>query len=301
MEKIDIEKARAVGSVLVEAINLAKGMVKPGKRLIEVADAAETFLRGKGYGIGFPMNISINEQAAHYTPSLDDAKVFSPSDIVKIDFGAEKDGTLSDCAVTVDLSGKNQRLVQAADDALQSAISKVKAGVAVNEIGRAIADSIEFMGFSPIRNLGGHGIGEHDLHSEPFIPNYDDGNDETLEEGMMIALEPFATTGKGLVAESDVHEIYSYIASSSVRSMDARLLLKEIETKYSKEPFAVRWLSNVMDSKFRLYAAMGELMRSGAIEPHPVLIEISKGMVSQAEAQLIVEKDGCEVITKING
>lgn len=298
--KVDAEKAKELGGVLVEAIHLASGLVKPGNKLIDVASAAEKFLKDKGYGIAFPINISVNEQAAHYTPSLDDSKTFSNTDVVKIDFGAEKDGILSDCATTIDLSGKYLALVQAANEALDSAISTIKAGVALNEVGKAIAKSIESRGFVPIRNLGGHGIDEHDLHAEPFIPNFDNRDETRLEEGMMIAIEPFATTGKGLVVDSDLREIYSYIESSSVRSGDARLLLKEIETKYDKEPFAVRWLSNVIDSKFKLYAAIGELVRAGALEPHPTLVEISNGIVSQAEAQLIVEKDGCEVITKIS-
>jgi methionyl aminopeptidase len=300
MAKVDAEKAMEVGAVLVEAIQMARGLVKPGNRLADVADAAEKFLKDKGYGIAFPMNISINEQAAHYTPSIGDGKSFSATDLVKIDFGAEKEGTLSDCAVTVDLSGKYASLVEAANEALDSAISVVKAGVTVNEIGRVIAKAIESRGFKPIMNLGGHGIGEHDLHAEPFIPNYDNKDDTKLEEGMMIAIEPFATTGKGMVVDSDVREIYGYVEGGSVRSADARLVLREVEAKYSKEPFAVRWLSGVMDSKFRLYAAIGELVRYGAIEPYPTLVEVSKGAVSQAEAQLIVEKEGCKVITKID-
>lgn len=299
MEEAETKKTEDVGKALVEAILRAKELVKPGKRLLEVADAAEGFLKEKGYGIAFPINISINEQAAHYTPSLDDGKVFSDTDVVKIDLGAEKDGILSDGAITVDISGKHQALVQAVNDALDSAILTAKAGVVINEIGKVIAKSIESRGFAPIRNLGGHGIEEHKLHAEPFIPNYDNGDDTKLEEGMVIAIEPFATTGRGLVVDSDIREIYSYITNNPVRSGDARLLLNEIETKYSKEPFAVRWLSNIIDSRFRLYAAIGELMRSGVIEPHPTLVEISNGLVSQAEAQLIVERDGCEVVTRV--
>ena len=299
MTNVDKEKLRGVGKVLGEAILMAKGMVKPGVKLITVADAAEKFLRDKNYGIAFPMNISVNEQAAHYTPCLDDDKVFTNADLVKIDFGAEKDGFLGDCAVTIDLSGKYGGLVSAANEALAKAISVVKAGVTVNEIGKAIAESIESKGYSPIKNLGGHGINEHELHAEPFIPNYDNGDETELEEGMVIALEPFATTGKGFVADSDIREIFSYVGEGTTRSADSRLLLKEISTKYTTEPFAARWLSNKINSRFRLYAAMGELMRAGAITPHSTLVEVSNGMVSQAEAQLIVEKEGCALLTKL--
>ncbi len=299
MTNVDKEKLRGVGKVLSEALLMSKGMVKPGVKLITVAEAGEKFVRDKGYGLAFPMNISINEQAAHYTPCLDDDKVFTSNDLVKLDFGTEKDGYLGDCAVTVDLTGKYSGLVSAANEAMAKAISVVKAGVKVNEIGKVIAESIESKGFFPIKNLGGHGVNEHELHAEPFIPNYDNGDETELEEGQVIALEPFATNGKGFVADSDIHEIFSYVDESTTRSADSRLLLKEIAAKYKTEPFAARWLSNKINSRFRLYAAMGELMRAGAITPHSTLVEVSNGMVSQSEAQLIVEKDGCEVLAKV--
>jgi methionine aminopeptidase len=74
--------------------------------------------------------------------------------------------------------------------------------------------------------------------------------------------------------------------------------MQEIKEKYPSEPFAVRWLSNVVDSKFSLYAAISELVRAGAIESHPVLIEVTNGLVAQTESLMLVEKDGCKVLTK---
>jgi methionyl aminopeptidase len=143
MENIVNAKQKEAGKALSEAILKAKSLVKPGNKLIDVANAAEGYLKSNGYGLAFPMNISINEQAAHYTPSLGDEKVFSASDVVKLDFGSEKGGFLCDAAITVDLSGKYGGLVAATEEALSNAISMVKAGIAINEIGRTIAQTIE--------------------------------------------------------------------------------------------------------------------------------------------------------------
>ena len=112
---------------------------------------------------------------------------------------------------------------------------------------------------------------------------------------MVIAIEPFATTGKGFVTDTSVCEIYELSRMEMPRSQDARILLGEILQKY-KNPFALRWLYPLVDSKFRLYAAMHALVTSGVVEPYPVLVEVSNGLVSQTEAQMRVQKDSCEII-----
>lgn len=297
-DKQNINELKEIGNASADAMIYASKMVRPGAKLLDVAEASEKFLREKGFGLAFPINLSINEQAAHYTPTVADEKVFSENDIVKIDFGAEKNGLLGDGAITIDLSGKRQKMIDVAELALDNAISAVRHGVSVCDIGKAISDTVKDSGFVPIKNLGGHAIKEHELHAEFFIPNYDNGDFTVLEEGMVIAIEPFITTGKGMVTDSDINEIYSFVASVPVRSAEAKLLMQHIEKSNSKEPFAVRWLSNLVNSKFRLYAAISELTRAGVIEPHPTLVEISGKDVAQAEAQLVVTKDGCDVITR---
>ncbi len=287
-----------VGAMSYKAIQMARGLVKPGVRLVDVAEKVEKFVMDNGFGLAFPLNLSVNSEAAHYTPSVEDERAFSENDIVKIDFGAEKDGLLGDCAVCIDLSGHYSSLVEGAEAALAVAISRVRPGVTTGEIGREIAKAIEDKGGRPIRNLGGHGVGKHDLHSEPFIPNYDDDSKNVLEEGMVIAIEPFATDGKGLVTDGDSCEIYQYVGPAQIRQPAARQVLEEVTAKYGSEPFAVRWLARSAQSKFSLYAAIRELERAGAIEPHPTLVEIGRGHVAQAEAMVIVEKDGCKVLTK---
>ncbi len=300
MDEAIIGKARDVGKISYEALGRARGLVKPGVKLIDVANDLEGYLKERGYGCAFPLNLSVNSEAAHYTPTLDDAKTFSENDVIKVDFGAEKDGLLGDCAFTIDLSGEHGKLIEATDKALEAAISKVRAGVEVREIGRAIAGVIESYGFKPIKNLGGHGVGQHDLHSEIFVPNFDNGDTTTLTEDQVIAIEPFATTanGKGIVNDSDTFEIYSFAGAAPVRDPETRKVLAEIASKYGSEPFAVRWLSNVIPSRFGLYKAMRELLVAGAIESYPMLVEAAGGTVSQSEKELLVTRDSCEILTK---
>jgi len=297
MNDEDIKTIAEVGSLSFKAMNKAKDMAKPGMKLVDIAEATEKFVRESGFDIAFPINLSANVEAAHYTPSLMDDRVVGEKDIIKIDFGAAKDGLLGDCALTVDFSGENQDLVDASKSALDNAVSMIKAGAKAHDIGREIERTIKSMGFNPVMNLGGHGVGRHNLHADLFIPNYDNGSDDELEEGKVIAIEPFATTGRGMITEGDTCEIYSFNGEAGVRSQGARQVLAEISNKYPSEPFAARWLSNIIPSKFGLYAAIQELVRSGAIEPYPTLIEVSKGLVSQAEVSVLVEKEGCKILT----
>ncbi|MGC8495911.1 MAG: type II methionyl aminopeptidase [Candidatus Micrarchaeia archaeon] len=300
MDAKDIGMQKEVGSVSVEALKLAASMVKEGARLADVAEAAEGLVLKEGFGIAFPINISVNEQAAHYTPSLEDDRVFKAGDIVKLDFGAEKEGLLGDVATTVVVGEDEtrQKLSEATKEALEDAISVVRKGASLSSIGKAINSRIESMGFKPIKNLGGHGVERHDLHHGIFIPNYDNGDDTTLEEGELIAIEPFATlqNGKGMVVEGDSQEIFQFVGAAQPRSEGARKLIAEIESKYPHEPFAARWLKSVISDKFKLYASIRELQRLGAIEPYPVLVEAAGAIVSQHEAEMIVGTDSCEVV-----
>jgi methionyl aminopeptidase len=192
----EYDKFREAGKASFEALTYAKELVKPGKKLIDTANELEKFMKGKGFGLAFPVNISINENAAHYTPTVNDESVFTNNDLVKIDLGARKDTYLQDCAVTIDLSGKYANFVDTAQKALQEAISSVKAGRKVCEIGAAVEKVVKGAGLKPIENLGGHGISEEDLHADIFIPNYDNGDDTALEEGQVVAAAAAVATGE---------------------------------------------------------------------------------------------------------
>jgi methionyl aminopeptidase len=297
-KKADPKMLAEVGSMSIRALKFAKELVKPGISFLEVAQKAEGFLKENGFGCAFPINLSVNREAAHYTPTIDDQKLFGNNDVVKIDFGAAKDGVLGDCALTVDLGGSNGDLVSAAETALSAALSVVKAGVKVSDIGKEIERAAESAGFKPVLNLGGHGVNVHDLHSGVFIPNYDNHDETTLEEGDVVAIEPFITDAKkNTVVESDICEIYQFSGNAPVRTREARNVIARILINYPSEPFAVRWLSDVVESRFGLYAAIRELLMNDAIIRHPMLVCASEGLVAQAEAEILVEKDSCKVLT----
>lgn len=297
-EEINYKDYEDAGRVTYEALQYGKTLVRPGAKLLDVAESVERFMVEKGLRPGFPVNISIDTTAAHYTPQYGDGAVFTASDVVKLDAGARKNDGLGDSAITVDLSGKYSEMVKTVQDALDEALSLVKAGRQLNEIGRAVAALAEKRGFKPIRNLGGHGIEAGELHASIMIPNFDNGDTTALEEGRVVAVETFITNGEGYVVDSDYLQIFQKNASPSLRSADARNVAAFIDKNFSSYPFALRWLQKEFKSEFMIKKSISEMASQDALEAFPALVERRKGIVAQAEAEVIVEKDSCRVITK---
>ncbi|MDY6959170.1 MAG: type II methionyl aminopeptidase [Halobacteriota archaeon] len=282
-------KYRQAGKILSQVRDEAVGKVVVGASILDVAEFIENAIKEKGAEPAFPCNISLNDEAAHATPSLNDEALFD-EDMVKLDIGVHVDGYIADAAVTVDLSD-HPDLVEASEKALSSAIEIIKAGVNTAEIGKIIEETIESYGYKPIVNLSGHGLGRYDAHTPPTIPNRKILKGVQLKEGDVIAIEPFATDGAGRITERGLPEIFMVQNVRPVRSQEARELLKELE-KYSTLPFAKRWLTTD-----RLDVGIKQLERAKILKSFPILREDGNGLVSQAEHTIIVEKDGCEVTT----
>jgi len=283
------------GRIAGEVSDKSKSLIKVGASLLEVAETIEGWIKEKA-GLAFPVNISVNENASHFTPSSDDKTVFGEKDVVNIDIGVQVNGFVGgDTAYTIDLSGENGKLVEASEEALQNAISLVRAGRKTNEIGKEIESTIVGHGFKPIRNLSGHGLGEYEVHSEPSIPNISMDYGEELEEGQIIAIEPFASTGDGLVREDRRTEIFSFDREVLTRNMDARAMLAFIQAEYKTLPFAERWLAKKYEP-FKLKVALKELVVREALSQYPVLKDRPGSLVSQAEKSLVVEKDSCTIL-----
>lgn len=270
-------------------------LVKPGASFFDVAEAIENKVREMGAEPAFPVNISINEDAAHDTPMAEDERVFGEDDVVKLDIGAHVDGYIGDTATTVVLGERGRDLAGAARGALEAAIKLVADGTAVRDIGAVIQEAIEARGAKPVSNLTGHSIERWTQHAGVSIPNVPHGN-AVLEAGMVVAIEPFATDGAGHIYESRDGGIYHFQSRRPQRQTDVRAALDAIEKKHGKLPFASRWLAGDVKVN-RLPMAMNTLLRVGAVKSYGVLREAGDGLVAQAEHTVIVTEDGCEITT----
>jgi methionyl aminopeptidase len=291
METEILEKYRKAGRILAEVLAKARPRVELGASLLDVANFVEDAIRSRGAKPAFPCNISLDRNAAHYTPSPLDTTRFGEN-MVKLDVGVHVDGYIADAAITIDLSG-HESLVEASHVALQAAIEIIGPGTDTAQIGKAIEDAITGYGYRPVYNLTGHGLSRYLAHDEPAVPNRAIEKGTVLKEGDVIAIEPFATNGPGRISEAQINEIYGFSAMRPVRLPAARTLLKEISEEYRTLPFARRWLQGE-----RAEYALMQLLRAGCVHRYPVLWEAEGALVSQAEHTVVVIEKGCEVITR---
>jgi len=291
METEILENYRKAGRILAEVLAKAGPRVELGASLLDVANFVEDAIRSRGAKPAFPCNISLDRNAAHYTPSPQDVARFGEN-MVKLDVGVHVDGYIADAAITVDLGG-HDKLVEASHVALEAALEIIRPGIDTAQIGKAIEEAITGYGYKPVYNLTGHGLSRYLAHDEPAVPNRAMEKGTVLKEGDVIAIEPFATNGSGRISEALINEIYGFSAFRPVRLPAARTLLKEISESYKTLPFARRWLKGE-----RAEYALMQLLRSGAVHRYPVLWEIEGALVSQAEHTVVVLEKGCEVITR---
>ncbi len=289
MDKETVAKYKKAGEITAEVQGLAAKNLKVGTNLFEFAEEIEAAIKKKGGECAFPINLSRNHVAAHYTPAFESKDAVEENDVIKVDIGVHVDGFIADSATTIDFSGKHTQMVKASEEALEIAVALVKEGVAVGEIGKAIEVAIRAGGFQPIQNLSGHGVDEYDAHTAPTIPNIGSNDSRELEDGMAFAIEPFATDGTGFVHEGAQAEIFQLLEKKPVRSAEARKILDFVDENYSKLPFAERWLQRELKlSEFGRKVAMRELMQKKCIMAFPLLKEEEGKTVTQAETTLLL-------------
>jgi methionyl aminopeptidase len=298
MDDNELELFRQAGRIASKVREESKRLIMVGESLLDIAETVEQMIGEEGAKPAFPVNISINDIAAHYTPEFESDASLGEKDLVKIDLGIELNGALSDTAYTVDLDGSNEKLVKAAEDALQNAITAIKPGVSVGGVGGLIEDTIRGYGFKPISNLSGHMIKSNELHAGVEIPNIRTNDPYRFVKGDIFAVEPFATTGGGYVEDLEQVEIFSIYMPSSVRMRQSRKIVEHVVQNYGMLPFAERWVRKSFQSKLLVSAALKELLQNHFIRGYPVLREVGRGLVSQMEHTIIVSEDGCEVLTK---
>lgn len=282
-----LESYRMAGSIAAKIRAEAEKIVKEGTPLIKICETLEKkIIKEKGKP-AFPLNVSVNDVAAHYTSPPYDKSTVPPRALVKVDIGVQVNGFIADTALTVSIGKESLELVKASESALENVLKTVKHGVKSSHIGEIVEKTIKEFGFKPISNLTGHLLDKYTLHAGKSIPNVKTRVGFTLKEGEVYAIEPFATTGAGTVEDSK----YSYIYRMPSQKTSTPFL-SYIAHKFKTLPFTARWLV----SKFpKAQELIKRFALTGTIQSYPVLMEREKGIVSQAEHTLIVKKNGCEV------
>jgi methionyl aminopeptidase len=297
MEQQILDRLLKAGKIAAQVRDEGLKKISPGLSCLELMDYCEKRILELGGQIAWAQ-MAINDTAAHYCPTDDDPTTLKKGDLVKIDIGVHIDGYLADTAATKEVATNNhQDLIQAAQNALQSAIKISIPGTPLWKLGQAQLSEAEEFGFTTVKNLCGHSLGCYQVHSGISIPTYDNQNKTTLTEDQTIAIEPFVTDGKGLIKEKGPATIFMITKPGSARTPYARKIL-EIVKPLNGFPFTTRWLTRKM-SKTSFSLGIKELISLGIATPYPPLVEVSGGLVAQAEHSLIIKPKPI-IYTKIN-
>ncbi len=207
----EIELIRASCRIVAEVLDEMREWVVPGVTGVELDRRAEALMRKrgavpsfKGY-LGYPASIcvSINEQVVHGIPN---ERKLEEGDVVGVDVGAVKNGYHGDAARTLAVGKVSEeacKLLEIGEESLRRGIAAARPGNTVGDIGHAVETFVRKSGYSVVRDLVGHGIGER-LHEEPQVPNYGrPGTGEPLVAGMVLAIEPMVNVGDWRVVTLD--------------------------------------------------------------------------------------------------
>ncbi len=205
-EQIELirESSLLVGKTLAEVAKL----IKPGINPIELDRRAEEFIRDnqaipafKGYGGSFPNSLclSVNDVVVHGIPAKE---VLKDGDVISVDCGVLKNGYYGDSAYTFEVgevAAEVSQLLRVTKESLYKAIDKAVVGNRMGDVSFAVQEHAEKHGYGVVKELVGHGIGQH-LHEKPEVPNYGRrGTGLKLMEGLVIAIEPMINLGKAAI------------------------------------------------------------------------------------------------------
>lgn len=299
MEENEFESYVEAGKIAKEVKEFAKGLIKPSMKLIDIAEKIDAKIDELGGEPAFPVNLSLNEIAAHYTPTVGDETV--AEGILKVDIGVAIDGFIADTAFSVDLTedGKFKEMIELNEKVLSNITEIIKQGSEVHEVGDVAQDTLEKWNkdndsnFVMIKGLSGHSLDQDEIHAGLTISNYRNNNRGELDGA--FAIEPFVTMGVGDIYEGQPGGIYVLQGNDPVRDRDAREVLKFIKETYRTKPFCLRWLEKENFGKLKF--VISSLVRQGILHEYPMLIEKSKAPVSQAENTFVIVDEKVFVTT----
>lgn len=298
MDVGDYERAGAIAARVREDVRSREWA---GRTALEVCEYAESEIRRLGAKCAFPVNVSINEVAAHYTAEPRDELAIGGADTVKIDLGAQINGHIADTAVTVNYDPAYDGMVAAAEEALEAAMSEARAGARAGDLGRAIEAAVKERGYRPISNLSGHSLDTYTIHAGRSIPNLRPqwpAKSFSLSASSAYACEPFVTTqdGAGIVREGKAKNIYAIIGRRNTKDAEADRMLSYIWDNFNMLPFALRWLVGEWEEA-EARRILGVLVSKKAVKAYPVLVEVAGERVAQAEHTFIPGEEGPTVTT----
>ena len=305
-------------------------IVKPGMTLKNIASFIEDNIKNESntnninetnYGIAFPIGLSLNNCAAHYTPNYKDPEVIlKESDIIKIDFGVHKNGVIIDSALTLHFDPKYDEFINISKDLTNFAVSQCGVDAILGEIGAEIEDFIKnteiyidnkLYTLKTMEDLSGHLIRPYEIHAGKAVPNIGINYPLRMIENEFYAIEPFITTGfgKSILKLPNSHYMlaknHDYLmqqaqtqSEKNDKNTNTKKIYDSIYNNFRTLPFCSKWLYelNLIDSDIFLE----KMVENKILNSYPPIYDIEGSIVSQFEHTVFIKHNGTINLTKNN-
>ena len=270
-----------------------------GCTLLTICESIEREIKESGGKPAFPVNVSLNDIAAHYTAEPNDETTVKENDILKVDIGVHVEGYIADTAVTVSYDPHQEALIKSAENALNEAVRIARVNTKASEIGNLIENTISKMGFKPIQNLSGHSLAQYTIHAGKSIPNIRTiGPSFGLSSNQAYAIEPFVTVndGQGVVYEGSTRNIFAIMSRKPAKDENVDKFLTYLWNKFRTLPFALRWILDRYE-EIEARRMLDILVKKRNVHAYPILIEGNNKFVAQAEHTIMLINGSTRVIT----
>jgi methionyl aminopeptidase len=312
MSELNLDILKELGSFTRQLRKDVSLIIKEGLDIFEIIDFIESRIFENGYLPSFPAMVSVNDMAAHYTV-FDEGYKLKSGDVIKVDFGASKDGYMTDNAFTVEITTSDHTaLIETAKACLDAAMEVVSYGTSMAEVGDVVEKVAEKNGFNTIHNLSGHQIGRYNLHCGLSVPNLNNGDTSEVKGEMQLAIEPFITYGQPLIKDFRLSNILHLKGDKPVRDPIAMKVLRHIREHFPKQPFSKRWLwdETLKDnlnghpwfkgfSKRRVEYAVSVLKKYNVLYEYDELGTIDGKIVAQFEDCVLFKDDTKTILTRL--
>lgn len=315
-----LELARKGGYVHKQVKQLLDDFIKPNMKLVDICKFVETNIREltefdpnnpTDRGIAFPVGVSINNCAAHWTPNPRDNTILKYDDVLKVDFGVHYNGYIIDSAFTKTFNPKYNPLIEAAKDATNTGVKLAGNDAILGEIGAEIQEVIESYEIEldgkttklkSIYDLSGHQISQYKVHGKKAVPLIKIDYNERMKAGEFFAIETFPSTGTGKVNNGNDISHYMINYQTDYKQIPLtgkeKRFLKKIETNFSTLAFCKRWLSELNMENYQ--TSLKALVDKGVVNSYPPLYDIPGSYVAQFEHTIYIGDSSVEVLSKGN-
>ena len=322
-------------SVLVDAIKGAnihkkvgtyiRNEIKPNLSLHNIALLIENKIKEEikfdisnpiSKGIAFPVGLSLNNCAAHYSPNYNEQSIyFTENDILKIDYGVHFNGVIIDSAFTYSLNPKYTDFINISRNLTNYAVSLCGPDAILGEIGAQIEEyikskEIEINGkvysLRTMSDLSGHKIKPYEIHAGIAVPNIAISYPFRMSPGEFYAIEPFVTTGEGLSIYKEPNSHYMINSKKyedetflKILNKSDKYLLNIIKQNYFTLPFCQKWLYELEQKiTFDIDTTLNSLCKKNILHSYPPIYDIKGSIISQFEHTIYVKENGIINFTK---